>query len=210
MIGAKERLAARLGRRFSMNAKVSRQAGEFVNLVERLKAHGGNLDALIIQMGNNGPLYGDEMETIRRATANVGELFLINDLAPVSWGDESDEKLSEAARDWPHTELIDWHSAVDGHEGRLTWDGLHLTPAGAGAYARLVTRVVRSKIAWPKRVHTHPEGVEARHRHGDLAAREADRHERERVRRHRRRRQHRRLHRGDVPGPRSWRPGRTG
>jgi peptidoglycan/LPS O-acetylase OafA/YrhL/lysophospholipase L1-like esterase len=235
MIGAKERLAARLGRRFSMNARVSRQADEFVNLVERLKAHGGNLDALIIQMGNNGPLYGDEMEAIRRATANVGQLFLINDLAPVSWSDESDEKLSEAARDWPHTELIDWRSAVDGHEGRLTWDGLHLTPAGAGAYARLVTRVVRSKVAWPahtarpahpgerqhtakkhakekrsKRVHTHPKGVEARPRHGDLAARGADRHERERVRRHRRRRQHRRLYRGDVPGPRLRRPGRTG
>jgi peptidoglycan/LPS O-acetylase OafA/YrhL len=150
MIGAKERLAARLGRRFSMNAKVSRQADEFVDLVERLKKRGGRVDALIIQMGNNGPLYSDEMEAIRRATAGVGELFLVNDLAPVSWSGESDEKLAEAAETWPHTTLIDWHSVVDGHQDRFTWDGLHLTPAGAGAYTRLITREVRSKVAWPK------------------------------------------------------------
>ena len=35
MIGAKEKLAARFGRRFSMNAKVGRQANEFVDLARR-------------------------------------------------------------------------------------------------------------------------------------------------------------------------------
>jgi hypothetical protein len=105
---------------------------------------------MIIQMGNNGPLYSGEMEALREATRGVGELFLVNDLAPVSWSDESDEKLAEAAETWPHTELIDWRSVVDGHQDSLTWDGLHLTPAGAGAYTRLITSVVRSKIAWPR------------------------------------------------------------
>ena len=143
MIGAKDRLAARMGRRFSMNARVSRQADEFVGLVERLKARGGNVDALIVQMGNNGPLYSDEMEAMRRATAAIGEVFLVNDLAPVSWSDESDEKLSEAVRTWPHTTLIDWRSVVGKHLDGLTWDGLHLTPAGAGVNTRLITKAVR-------------------------------------------------------------------
>ncbi len=150
MIAAKQRLAARLGRRFSMNARVSRQANEFVDLVQRLRARGGKVDALIIQMGNNGPLFSEEMEAIHKATANVGELFLINDLAPVSWSDESDAKLAEAAESWPHTELIDWRSVVEGHQGTLTWDGLHLTPAGAGAYTRLIAHAVRSQIVWPQ------------------------------------------------------------
>jgi hypothetical protein len=155
MIGAKDRLAARLGRRFSMNAKVSRQADEFVDLVDRLRARGGSIDALIIQMGNNGPLYSDEMDALHQAVAGVGEVFLVNDLAPVSWSGESDEKLSEAARAWPHTTLIDWHSIVGDHLDRLTWDGLHLTPAGAGVYTRLITREVRSKVRWPKNHHGH-------------------------------------------------------
>ena len=85
MIGAKDKLAARLGPGFSMSAEVGRQADEFVAIAQRLKREGHAPDAMIIQMGNNGPLYSDEMEALRKATSDVGELFLIDDHAPVSW-----------------------------------------------------------------------------------------------------------------------------
>jgi peptidoglycan/LPS O-acetylase OafA/YrhL len=143
MIGAKDKLAARLGPGFSMSAEEGRQAGEFVAIARRLKRQGHHPDAMIVQMGNNGPLYSDEMEALRKATSEVRELFLIDDHAPVSWVDESNHALAEAARDWPHTTLIDW-AAVAGGDG-LTWDGIHLTPAGAGVYARLVNRAVRGQ-----------------------------------------------------------------
>jgi peptidoglycan/LPS O-acetylase OafA/YrhL/lysophospholipase L1-like esterase len=145
MIGAKDKLAARFGPRFSMNAKVGRQADEFVKLARRLKRRGGKVDALIIQMGNNGPLYGDEMEALRKATSNVGELFLINDHAPVSWQDESNHALTEADATWPHTTLIDWAPVAAAHEN-LLWDGIHLTPAGAGVYARLIAHTVHPAL----------------------------------------------------------------
>jgi peptidoglycan/LPS O-acetylase OafA/YrhL len=148
MIGAKERLATRLGTRFSMNAKVGRQADEFVELARRLKAGGGRIDALILQMGSNGPLYSDEMEDLRRATSKVGVLLLVNDQAPVPWIEESNDKLEEAARAWPHTELVDWASVAREHD-RLTWDEIHLTPAGAGVYTRLLTRAVRGAGLYP-------------------------------------------------------------
>jgi peptidoglycan/LPS O-acetylase OafA/YrhL len=146
MIGAKDKLAARFGPRFSMNAKVGRQAGEFVELAQRLKRRGGHVDALIVQMGNNGPLYGDEMEALRKATSNVGELFLITDHAPVSWQDESNHALEEADATWPHTTMIDWAPVAAAHED-LLWDGIHLTPTGAGVYTRLVVREVLSASA---------------------------------------------------------------
>jgi peptidoglycan/LPS O-acetylase OafA/YrhL len=145
MVGAKEKLAARLGPRFSMNAKVGRQADEFVDLAQRLKRHGGHIDALIVQMGNNGPLYGDEMDALRKATSNVGELFLIDDYAPVSWQDESNHALSEADATWPHTTLIDWSPIAAAHEN-LLWDRIHLTPGGAGVYTRLIVHAIRSAI----------------------------------------------------------------
>jgi peptidoglycan/LPS O-acetylase OafA/YrhL len=145
MIGAKEQLAARFGPRFSMNAKVGRQADEFVDLARRLKHNGGHIDALIVQMGDNGPLYGDEMDDLRRATSDVGELFLINDHAPVSWQDESNHALAEADATWPHTTLIDWASVAAAHEN-LLWDGIHLTPGGAGVYTRLIAHTIRSAI----------------------------------------------------------------
>ena len=150
MIGAKEKLAARLGPGFSMSAEVGRQADEFVAIAQRLKREGHRPDAMIVQMGNNGPLYSDEMEALRKATSEVGELFLVNDHAPVSWVEESNHALAEAARDWPHTSLIDWKPVAESHEG-LLWDGIHLTPAGAGVYARLVSAAVHAGVRFPAR-----------------------------------------------------------
>ena len=148
MIGARDRLAARLGPRFSMSAEVGRQASEFVAIVERLRREGHRPAAMIIHMGNNGPLYGETMAAIQRATADVGELFLVNDHAPVSWEGESNKAIREAARDWPHTTLIDWKSVAESRPG-LLWDDIHLTPAGAGAYTRLIAAAVRAKVPFP-------------------------------------------------------------
>jgi peptidoglycan/LPS O-acetylase OafA/YrhL/lysophospholipase L1-like esterase len=142
MIGAKEKLAARLGPGFSLSAAEGRQADEFVAIAQRLKREGHRPDAMIIQMGNNGPLYGEEMEALQKATSEVGELFLINDHAPVSWVEESNHALAEAARAWPHTRLIDWKSVTEAGGDDFFWDGIHLTPAGAGAYARLIAAAI--------------------------------------------------------------------
>jgi hypothetical protein len=148
MIGAADRLAARLGPGFSMNAKVGRQANEFVEIVQKLKREGHRPEAMIIQMGDNGPLYGEDMEAIQRATGGVGELFLVSDHAPVSWQRESNEALAEAAADWPHTTLIDWAPLAAAHEN-LLWDGIHLTPAGAALYTRLISRIVHETVPFP-------------------------------------------------------------
>jgi len=153
MIGAANPMAARLGPGLSLNAKEGRQASEFVEIVEKLKREGHRPDAMIIQMGNNGPLYGAEMEAIQKATADIGELFLITDHAPVSWVDESNHALEEAAEDWPHTTLIDWADLAAEHEGEL-WDGIHLKPAAAGLYARLVNQVVRESVPYPRRARS--------------------------------------------------------
>ena len=150
MIGAASNLAARLGPGFSMNAKVGRQASEFVEIVQQLKREGHHPNAMIVQMGNNGPLYGEDMEAIQKATSDVGQLFLINDHAPVSWIDESNQALAEAGHDWPHTTVIDW-AAVAAENENLLWDGIHLKPAAAGLYARLVNEAVRAKVPFPPR-----------------------------------------------------------
>ncbi|MDX6625651.1 MAG: hypothetical protein QOE56_640 [Solirubrobacterales bacterium] len=167
MIGAAANLAARLGPGFSMNAKVGRQANDFVELVQQLRREGRHPNAMIIQMGNNGPLYGEDMEAIQQATADVGQLFLINDHAPVSWVEESNQALAEAAADWPHTTLIDWKTVAEENEG-LLWDGIHLKPAAAALYARLVSTAVREKVAFPPQRQPPPK-PHAKKRRGSAA-----------------------------------------
>jgi peptidoglycan/LPS O-acetylase OafA/YrhL len=149
MIGAEKGLATRLGPGFSMDAKVGRQADEFLTIIRQIKRGGHHPAALVIQWGNNGPLYGEDMAALRQATTNVGQLFLISDHAPVSWQDESNAAIAEAAEDWHHTTEIPWARAAEEGGESLFWDGIHLTPKGAGVYARLVSRVVHEKVPFP-------------------------------------------------------------
>lgn len=151
MIGAEEKLAARLGPGFSMDAKVGRQADEFLAIIEKIKRDGHHPAAMVIQWGNNGPLYSEDMTALRKATTNVGQLFLISDHAPVSWQDESNEAIAEASELWHHTTEIPWARVAEEEGESLFWDGIHLTPKGAGVYARLVSRVVHEKVAFPRR-----------------------------------------------------------
>ena len=166
MIGAASNLAARLGPGFSMSAKVGRQANEIVEIVQQLRREGHHPNAMIIQMGNNGPLYSEDMEAIQKATADVGQLFFINDHAPVSWVEETNHALVEAAADWPHTTLIDWRSVAEENED-LLWDGIHLKPAAAGLYARLVSAAVHEKVAFPPKPKREKSASPSRFAHGD-------------------------------------------
>jgi peptidoglycan/LPS O-acetylase OafA/YrhL len=151
MIGAEKNLAARLGPGFSMDAKVGRQADEFIAIVEAIKRQGHHPAAMVIQWGNNGPLYSEDMTALRKATTNVGQLFLISDHAPVSWQDESNEAIAEASKLWHNTTEIPWAKVAEEGGESLFWDGIHLTPKGAGVYARLVSKVVHEKVAFPKK-----------------------------------------------------------
>jgi peptidoglycan/LPS O-acetylase OafA/YrhL len=149
MIGAEENLEHRLGPGFSMDAKVGRQADEFIAIVRQIKREGHHPAAMVIHWGNNGPLYGEDMEALRAATTNVGQLFLISDHAPVSWQDESNKAIAEAAEQWHHTTEIPWKVAAEEGGESLFYDGIHLTPKGAGVYARLVSKVLHEKVPFP-------------------------------------------------------------
>ena len=52
----------------------------------------------------------------------------------------ANDQLRAATARWPQLELADWNAASRG--GGLTWDGLHLTPAGAATMADLLADAV--------------------------------------------------------------------
>ncbi|HEY2635803.1 MAG TPA: hypothetical protein VGI54_00325, partial [Solirubrobacteraceae bacterium] len=143
MAGAEPALAARLGPRFSMNARVGRQAPELVALVDALRRSGARPDALVIHLGDNGPLDDAQMAALHRAARTARHIYLLNDHAPVSWLAQSNAEIEHAARTWPHTTLIDWNATVTPRP-ELLWDGIHLKPEGAALYARTIARAVRS------------------------------------------------------------------
>jgi len=143
MVDARDGLARLLGPRLTLNAQVGRQANELIDLLHRYAGHGGLPDNVVLQLGNNGPLYSDDLERLHDALHGVPHVYLVNVEVPRSWQGEVNSALSDAARNWGQARLVDWHSVADSHGG-ITTDGIHLTSKGIELYSRLVASSVRT------------------------------------------------------------------
>jgi peptidoglycan/LPS O-acetylase OafA/YrhL len=145
MVGAAPELERRLGSALVLNAAISRQADDVVTLIEGYRAAGRLPDAVVLQLGNNGPLLSEQMDDLHEALRGVGHIFLVNVQAPVSWEDESNGALRDAADSWANTTLIDWNKLANSDRD-LTFDGIHLTPAGTRAYVGLIVDALGSEL----------------------------------------------------------------
>jgi hypothetical protein len=142
MVDARSGLARLLGGGLALNAAVGRQSDQIVSLLHDYSAAGGLPDYVVLQLGNNGPVYGDDLVKLHEALRGVPHVFLVNVEVPRSWQAEVNSTLSEAAGDWGQAELVDWHAVASTHGG-ITTDGVHLTEKGIDLYSRLVAAAVR-------------------------------------------------------------------
>ena len=56
-----------------------------------------------------------------------------------SWEGQANGEIRAAADRYPNAAIADWKAASDGHPEYTREDGIHLAPAGAGAYAAAIT-----------------------------------------------------------------------
>jgi len=96
----------------------------------------------VIQMGNNGPAYGDDLVKLHNALRGVPRVYLVNVDVPRSWQGEVNSILHEAAQNWGQAQLVDWHAIASKTD--LTTDGVHLTTEGIRLYSRLIASAVRN------------------------------------------------------------------
>ena len=104
-------------------------------------AFAGLPDNVVVQTGNNGPIYSDDLVALHDALRGVPHVFLVNVDVPRSWQGEVNSILAEAARSWGQAELVDWHSVASSKQ--VTTDGVHLTAEGITLYSRLIARAVK-------------------------------------------------------------------
>jgi peptidoglycan/LPS O-acetylase OafA/YrhL len=143
MVDARSGLARLLGGGLTLNAAVGRQPGEIIDLLHDYSAKAGLPDNVVLQLGNNGPVYGDDLVKLHQALQGVPHVFLVNVEVPRSWQEEVNSAVSEAAGDWGQAELVDWHAVAASHGG-ITTDGIHLTERGIDLYSRLIAASVRT------------------------------------------------------------------
>jgi hypothetical protein len=143
MVDARSGLARLLGGGLTLNAAVGRQSDEIIDLLHDYAGRGGLPDYVVLQVGNNGPVYGDDLVQLHEALRGVPHVFLVNVEVPRSWQGEVNSTLSDAAQDWGQAQLVDWHAVASSHGG-ITTDGVHLTEKGIDLYSRLIAASVRS------------------------------------------------------------------
>jgi peptidoglycan/LPS O-acetylase OafA/YrhL len=143
MVDARSGMARLLGGGLTLNAAVGRQPSEIVSLLHNYAAAGKVPDNVVLQIGNNGPVYGDDLAKLHQALRGVPHVYLVNVEVPRSWQGEVNSTLSEAARSWGQAELVDWHKVASSHDD-ITTDGIHLTEKGIDLYSRLIAASVRT------------------------------------------------------------------
>jgi peptidoglycan/LPS O-acetylase OafA/YrhL len=142
MVDARSGLAKRVGPRLTLDAAVGRQPSEIISLIDSYAAAGQLPDNVVIQIGNNGPVYGGDLVGLHDGLRGVPHVYLVNVDVPRSWQGEVNSILAQAARNWGQAELLDWHSIASSKH--VTTDGVHLTSEGITLYSRLIARGVRA------------------------------------------------------------------
>jgi hypothetical protein len=138
MMGAIEPLR-RTG--FEIDVRGCRQMSEGLQL---LSARKSLPQVVVIALGTNWTVSTSQ---IRAALRILGPNHVLGLVTPPEVGGvaSSDQRVMRAAgRRWRlRVKVLDWVAYSSGHA--WTWDGMHLRPEGAVAYARLLSRAFR----WP-------------------------------------------------------------
>ena len=146
MLGAIDPLARR---GFEVDVRGCRQMSEGLGV---LRARGRRLPRfVVIGLGTNWTVTLDQ---IRQALRIVGRERVLGLVTPREVGGvrSSDQAaMREAGRRWPNrVRVIDWVARSAGRSDWFYSDGLHLTPKGARAMARLIRGALTTAAAPPE------------------------------------------------------------
>jgi peptidoglycan/LPS O-acetylase OafA/YrhL len=139
MLGAVDALQRKVPNLAVIDARGSRQAPEAIEVLRQLRASGKLGEVVIVHIGNNGFLAAEQFDEMMRVLSGVRKVLVVTVTVPdsKSWV-PNNEVLGDGVRRYPNKAvLVDWYAASAGHP-EYFWDGIHLTPRGARAYADLI------------------------------------------------------------------------
>src|SRR5918997_899458 len=139
MLGAVDALQRKVPNLNVIDARGSRQAAEAIGVMQGLRDSGQLGGVVVVHIGNNGYFAPEQFDEMMRVLPGVHKVLVVNVTVPDGKGwAPNNEVLAEGVRRYPDRALlVDWYAASAGHP-EYFWDGIHLTPQGARAYADLI------------------------------------------------------------------------
>ena len=131
---------------FTVDAVKSRQATSGPALLAR---RGTKLASeIVVHLGTNGTFPARTCDAIVRAAGPSRHVYLVTLKVPRSWERANNTMIRACARRHGsgRVSVIDWRAQAVAHPEWLYADGIHLRPAGARAFTRLIDRTVDATV----------------------------------------------------------------
>jgi peptidoglycan/LPS O-acetylase OafA/YrhL len=141
MLSCSTELKTALDHRVHVNATVGRQIDDTIDDLEHLRRHHRLAKTIVIQVGNNGPLWYHDLVRLRQALRGVPDVVVVNVRNSTSWQDESNQALVGWLHNWPAAHLADWYG---NSTNKMLSDGTHPWPYACTIYARVIADTLRS------------------------------------------------------------------
>lgn len=142
MDGCKSALEPALDYRVRVDAAVGRQINDTITDLNHYRAKHRLPKTVIIQVGNNGPLYYADLVRLKAALRGVPDIVFVNVRNGTSWQDESNNELTQFLGNWRRAHLSDWyHHSTN---SMLYADGTHPLPWACRTYAHVIATTLRS------------------------------------------------------------------
>ncbi|MGH8984388.1 MAG: acyltransferase family protein [Acidimicrobiia bacterium] len=142
MLGSEGALRFVFGDKLQLDAAVSRQFSDAVDVAGILAAAGQLGERVVVHLGTNGIIRPDQFDALMQRLAAVPRVLVVNTNVPRPWEGPVNELLAAAVPTYPNAVLVDWKAVSGAHPEWFIGDGVHLTGDGALAYADLINRHV--------------------------------------------------------------------
>jgi peptidoglycan/LPS O-acetylase OafA/YrhL len=141
MLGCSRELETALRHRVRVDATVGRQIDDTIDELQRLRRQHRLPHTIVLQVGNNGPLWYRDLVRLRRALHGIEDVVVVNVRNATSWQDESNHALVTWLHDWRQAHLADWYGSST---NKMLSDGTHPWPYACNIYARVIAATLRS------------------------------------------------------------------
>jgi hypothetical protein len=141
MLGCSHQLRIALHHRVRIDANVGRQIDDTIKDLDRYRRRHRLPKTIVIQVGNNGPLWYADLKRLRLALRGTPLVVAVNVRNATSWEQESNHALVNWLHGWPAAHLADWYG---NSTNKMLSDGTHPWPYACRIYARVIANTLRA------------------------------------------------------------------
>lgn len=129
----------------NVDAAVSRQWSDGVQILQELKASGQLGAEVIVGLGTNGPITDSDFDSMMQVLTGASRVVFVNFHVDRSWQDLNNAVLAKGASRYPNVFIADWATLAAQNPQWFGSDGTHLAIDGPGATA--LAMLVSSTLA---------------------------------------------------------------